>query len=255
MTRVETGAGGTEKLKKEIKHQVEVDIRKVHRRKKMLRWGGCLILIAIVGGGLFFAGAWAVAASGLYKVPLISSWAFHPPEPLHEVRIEENAEEISVLERMRTEINELISTKYPGQLQVSEANVIINEDLLTTFLMQNISVAAEHAGAEIIKSQIAIEPAGMEIFVHMIHSERQVYLSVVVIPEVVDNDISLDIKSARLGNLPLPTWAAGFALETFLGSALSVLQVPVVGFVHLDSIDLIYGKLRLNGAIEYTTFE
>ena len=221
----------------------------------MLRWGGCLILVAVVGGGLFFTGAWAVAASGLYNVPMISSWAFHPPDPIHDVEVEENVEEVSVLERMRTEINDLISTNFPGQLQVSEASVIIEEQLLTTFLLQNITAAAEHAGAEIIKSQIAIEPAGMEIFVHMVHKERPVYLSLVVIPEVIDNDIDLDIISARLGNLPLPTWAAGYALNTFLGSALSVLQVPVVGFVHLDSIDLIYGKLRLNGAVEYTTLE
>lgn len=255
MTRVETGAGSTEKLKKEIKHQVEVDIRKVHRRKKMLLWGSFLIIVVVVGGGLFFAGVWAVAASGLYDVPMISSWAFHPPEPIHEVKVEENAEDKSVLERMRTEINDIISTQYPGQLQVSEANVIIDERLLTEFLMQNITAAAEHAGVEIIKSQIAIEPAGMEIYLHMIQEERPVYISLIVIPEVVDNDINLDIRSAHLGNLPLPTWAAGYALNTFLGSALSVLQVPVVGFVHLDSIDLIYGKLRLNGEIEYTTFE
>jgi hypothetical protein len=255
MTRVETGAGSTEKLKKEIKHQVEVDIRKVHRRKKMLLWGSSLILVVVVGGGLFFAGAWAVAATGLYDVPMISSWAFHVPVPIHEVHVEESVDEVSVLEQMRTEINDLISTQYTGQIQASEANVVIDEELLTTFLIQNISGAVEHAGAEIVKSQIAIEPTGMEIFLHIAQKERPVYISLIVIPEVVDNDINLDIRSARLGNLPLPTWAAGYALNTFFGSALSVLQVPIVGFVHLDSIDLIYGKLRLNGAIEYTTFE
>ncbi len=255
MTRVETGATSTENLKKEIKHQVEVDIRKVHRRKKMLKFGGCLLLFVLVGGGIFFAGAWTVAASGLYEVPFFSSWAFYEPEPLHEVVLEEDYESVGVLERMRTDINELISTQYPGQLQVSAASVTIEETLLTAFLYQNVSVAAEHAGAKIKEAQVALEPQGMEIFVYMIHKERPVYISLLVIPQVVDNNIDLDIQSARIGNLPIPSFAAGFALNTFLGSALSVLHIPAVGFVHLDSIDLLYGKLILNGAIEYTTFE
>lgn len=213
------------------------------------------MLLAVIGGGIFFAGAWVVAASGLYEVPLFSGWAFHEPEPLHEVVLEEDYENVGVLERMRTEINELIRTHYPGQLRVSAASVSIEETLLSTYLYQNVSMAAGHADAEIEKAQVALEPQGMEIFVHMIHKGRPVYISFLVIPQVVDNDIYLDIQSARIGSLPIPSFAASFVLNTFLGSALSVLQIPAVGFVHLDSIDLLYGKLKLNGTIEYTTFE
>lgn len=254
MTRVETSAPSTEKLTKEIKHQIDVDLKKVRRRRKILRIGGCLIVVLVLGGGLFFTGAWMMAASGLYNVPIISAWAFHTPEPLHEVKLGEGVKEENALDQMRTEINNLINTQYAGQVQVSEANVVLDEELLTSFLVQNISDVSETRSVEIIKSQIAIEPEGMEIFLHMIWREQPIYISVVAVPRVIENDIKLDIISAHLGNLPLPTWVVGHVINVFFGSAMNILQIPMVGFINIESIDLIYGKLRLNGEIEYTTF-
>lgn len=255
MARVESGASGAEQMKKQITRQVEVDIRKMQRRKKMIRCGSCLFLVVLFFAALAGFIAWAMAASGMYQVPFFSSWAFNEPEPIHRVVIEDDFEDVEVLERMRTQINNLITTENPGQLRLSEASVTVDEELITAYLNQNIASAAEQANAEIIRAQVAVEPKGMEIFVHMIRNDKPIYIRLLIIPEVIENDINLNIIDARLGNLPIPTWAAGYALNTLMGSALSVLQVPVVGFVHLSGIDLIYGKLVLNGSIEYTTFK
>jgi len=252
MARVEPASSDSEQLKKEIKKQVVVDIKKQARRKKLFRYGSCLLLILAVVVFAALMSLWALALSGLYDVPVFSDMFFKTPEPIHQVEIKDDIEDIDLLEYLESEINEIVPTGEPGELTITEASVSLDEYVLTAFLWQRL---AELPDYKIIHAQIAVEPAGMEIFIHGERGYRPFYLTIMTIPKVADENLELDIISAKLGNLRIPSTLISTVLNTLLANILDILQLPIIGFVSLDEIELLYGKIKLNGLIEYTTFD
>ncbi|MDD4994925.1 MAG: hypothetical protein PHW53_00390 [Patescibacteria group bacterium] len=254
MTRVET-AQDPEDVKKEIRKQVEVDIHKEAKRRKMFRCCSCLVIFLILGGGVAFLAAWGVAKTGIYDIPFISSWAFHVPEPVHEVRLEEDYRKFDFLESMRSDINNLMETEYPGKLQASSASVSLPESAITAFILQNIIPLAEQSGFTVEKAQVAVETAGMELYGHIKRGDKSFYITINAVPEVVENDIRLNVTSAKFGDLKVPVWIADAIFGTFLDSVLKALKLPLIGFVNLERMDLVREKIVLYGTIEYTTFK
>jgi|GEM_PF-2677471 len=252
MARVETGSSNNEELKKEIKKQVVVDIKKQARRRKLFRYGSCLLLILFIVLFIAFICMWAIALSGLYEIPVLSKMLFKTPAPIHEVEIRDDIEEVDLLEHLESEINELVPTGSPGELTITEASVSLDEYVLTAFIWQRLNELPDY---EIIHAQVAVEPQGMEIFIHGKKNERPFYLTVMTMPKVVDGNLELEITSARLGNLRIPSALISTVLNTLLANILDILQLPIIGFVSLDNIELLYGQVRLEGLIEYTTFD
>lgn len=256
MVRVEEGQTSNE-LKKQITRQVEVDLRKQARRKKIVRFFGCLALLVVVVGGLLIGGAWLAARTGLYDVPLISSWAFKTPVPIHKVEGAENFQQIDLLENLESKIVNLMKTEYPGKLRVSAAEVSLEEEILTAYIRQNIDGIVENVSPSYKVSyvQLAAEPEDMEFFLRLDRDDNlPVYLSVLFVPVPKDSKIDLDIKNVRIGNLNIPTFIAKPLAGALFGSLIEMLKIPTVGFFYLKDIKLDYGELILIGGIEYTTF-
>jgi len=244
----------TAELKKDIKKQVEVDLRKQARRKKLFRCFSCLVLLIAVFGAVVFIGAWLVARTGLYEIPMISSWAFQVPEPVHRVDTSKGYTADDLLLSMRTDINNLIETQYPGQLLVSEASISLDEEIITAYLAETIQPSLVASGFILNQFQLAVEPEAIEIFGYLSRGDRPVYVTITAVPTILEDDISLEIKQARLGNLPVPKSIISIFFGPLVESMLKAFQLPTVGFVSLRDIELMYSKIKLIGAIEYTTF-
>jgi hypothetical protein len=255
MARIDTSkATSAENLKKEVRKQVEVDLKKRARRKKLLKCGSCLFLLVIVIGGLFLAGAVLLAKSGLYDIPMISSWAFQEPEPIHEVVGEENLDADDLLYSMQSEINDLIESQSPGQLQVSEASITLDEAAITAYLKEVVEPSLNESGFQVRDFQLAVEPEVIEIYTEMTRQEMLFYISILAKPKIVNDNLGLEIERARLGNLAIPTSIIRLFFGPLIESVLKAFKIPTVGFVSLQDIELMYGKVKLIGAIEYTTF-
>lgn len=256
MVRIEDDkTTGNEELKKNIARQVEVNLTRKKRRKKIQRIASCFVLVIVFLFIVFSFFAWLMSETGLYDVPFITEITFQPPEPLHPVEDPGSFEEVAIVENLRTKINNLIETEYPGQLTVSGAEIGIPEEILTVFLREQIKVPAEKYNFVVKRAQVAVEPKGMEFFIHLERTGlRDVYLSIIINPRVKDESITFDIMSARLGNLNIPSFVATPIINTFLGPAIQALEIPLVGFVFIQEIGLGDREVILKGDVEYTTF-
>jgi len=237
MTKVEPSKQQSkEALKKEIKEQVEVDIRRSARKKKLFRCCSCFIIFIAFIGALVFGAAWAVARTGLYEVPYVSSWAFRAPEPMHEVTVPASYDATGSFEDFESMLGQ-------GGSQIS-----IKEEMLNAILLGQLVAPLSETGLDVERAQIAIEPEGMEIFIHLARDEKvNIYLSILAMPKIDGNNIGFDVSKVRLGNLTIPDFIAGPVISSFLGSALGSLQLPMVGFMEIKDIKLNYGEIVLMG--------
>ncbi|MBU0649045.1 hypothetical protein KJ969_03020 [Patescibacteria group bacterium] len=237
MTKVEQDKQESqEALKKEIKQQVEVDIRRSARKKKLFRCCSCFIIFIAFIGALVFGAAWVVAKTGLCEVPYVSSWAFKAPESLHEVVVPKSYDGASSFE------------DFGATLGHAQSQISIKEEMLNALLLDQLIQPLSETGLDVERAQIAVESEGMEIFLHLARDEKvNIYLSIIAMPKIDGNRIGFDVVSVRLGNLGIPDFIAGPVISSFLGSALGALELPMVGLMELKEIKLNYGEIVLQG--------
>lgn len=153
---------------------------------------GCLGIIIGLFLALIFALIYGLAASGIYKIPLLSSLVYREPEPVKVVSLTKKSS---------------LEDKFSSLLNIKEKqiNLPINEEELTALINKD---------QRLKKSQIAITKEEMELYaISRIKNSQDLYFKVSFIPQVEKEKIDLLIKKMQIGSLVIPKILANLTKE------------------------------------------
>ncbi|MFA6533555.1 MAG: hypothetical protein WCT37_00105 [Patescibacteria group bacterium] len=209
MTRIETGLpadnyGGAD-LREPIKAEAPAwrPEQKAIRHRSFFSCFNCLG-IAVLFFAVVVGGAAVVAArTGLVSLPVLTALVYQPPEPIHWVK--NNA------------------PRPLPNLTAPASRLVLDEASLTKSLqgsVQEFNLSQERL--QIRLAQVAIEPDNLEIFAQFSRPAGG-YLSFELAPRLANGKLIFIVKKIKLGQLGLPRWLGGIALEQLLNSQLDEL--------------------------------
>lgn len=204
-----------------------MDIKKPVKQKKKSRFKfccfSCLIVFII---GLLLA-LYVISASGLVNVPGLSSLVFtNEPEPTREVEPE-------------TKIEQVMEEKIYNSIVGGSNRLALTEQELTGLLAQDKNME---------KANIAIEDEQIEIFAKVNQKGfDNLYITLVISPEIKENQLKLGIKKTKIGKLPLPAFIANYIVNLVLANY----QVAShSSFQYIDQLSLVDHNLVIKGDLE-----
>lgn len=196
--------------------------RVIKRRRPLFGCCNCFgIFFLLVVGGLGW-GVWTLARTGVVTIPVVSTIAYHDPQPVQAVP---------------DTLPSAATVALTGDRQVTITQETLTQLVRERFVGQSVN------GITIQSAQVAITPDALELFLDL---ERPVngVVTLGVVPTVqTDGQVHLNLQHAQLGLVSLPTgWAQWFidrSLGTALNRSLGELPFPVTG------IQLASGSLTL----------
>ncbi len=207
------------------------------------KWGKNLVscavfLVAFLVILMVFLGA-ALAKTGLVEVPLFS-YLYHGPQPIRLVQ-----GEAVTWDEFRIRLAGRIYEQRDYKTDVY--SIQISEREITGLLISSVDGALRDTDWQPLVTQIAVSPAGMEMFLKF---KWRDYLNLDLLfvfePKVDEQgNIYFDIKKTRFGDYPLPaSWGrtiAGFVLSRDLGTW----ELKIAGEKAIKSISLLEKSINL----------
>lgn len=189
------GNGGVsrEKMKKEIKEE----IRRDEKRRKLVNCIGCLTLKLVVLLAVVLFTASLVAKTGLYEIPVLTNWLYHPSEPTRIVQplIGYDGEQVMQNAMARAEYNGITSS----------FSISLSEQELTTIAAEAAEKSDNESGFAIKSVQMTVSTDGIELFAVSPRSERDVTIKSLFLPSISDNGkMIFDVKTLEIGALDIP---------------------------------------------------
>lgn len=219
-----------------------------NERKKR---GSCLGIMGVILGVLFIGGAWVVAATGLVTVPVISSLAYRPVQPMHQVKAG-----VSVAQTVQSTLPTLITKKYQatgGRQTVFDVSIQIPESALTRTIQDGL----EKNAIEIIDTkgtQIAVgEGQMLELYVPIKRNGNTTPL-LVTMHLVQDQGVfDLSIDHAVLGSMPLPAMWIGALTESAVTEQLTYLNKAISTYMSVHTLETKDAALVITGEVHLQT--
>ena len=180
------------------------------------------LLFLLATGGV----ALALAATGLFEVPVLSK-LFSPP-PL--------AEEFSY----QTVSAEQFKSKLEALGSASGAvDLVFTDDEVST-IVADVLYQSDPSSNPFKELVVKFEEGVVKVAGTLTQNDAQFYVEVAV-DKPVGGELQLDIKEARLGVLPIPSFVIDAVLSTLLGPGSPWENLPVGG------IDVSEGSITLTG--------
>lgn len=230
--------GATEKLKdKEFRETIRKEVRGAVRqglwRSKIRGCCGCALLALLVFLTLLGLLAYALAETGLVRVPLFSRF-YHEPRPARSV------------EPAATTLPATLQTQFRRQLESRTITFTISEEVLTRTIRD---LAATQTSLTFSGAQVAVLPDGLHLFARFELRGSRGTMRVRLVPELRNNTPTFRIRKVELGELPL--WHRPFdilarrALATKLEEALRGFS----SFMTLTGMSIEPGAVKITGEL------
>lgn len=234
-----------ESLKKELRKEVKPT--KIIKRGRFLGCGNCFSLFIIIIFLIIGSGAWAVAQTGLIKVPIFSRWFYNEPAPMHWVHLSggsfspEDTINKAIKKSLVNQIGTVLEEKIPIDL------IFVEEDL--TYLIREAGDALNQQNSKIkfYDSQIAVNSDRAELFtkIEFVNRKAETALIVDFIPELEDGQIKLKLLKVKFGNLPLPAILGNLAVNLLLRGQIENIS-KAVSLGDIMAVDLRPGEFIIN---------
>lgn len=246
-------------------------------------WGcwclaSCVLVPLVFGLVATVYALWITAASGVVRIPILSSMAYAKHDPLRVVAPEKGTglelispEMLKALEQGNTNpeaLNAMFSeeqlaalTKQLGRLSngapSGHLNIDVSEGMLTGSLRQTASktnATAESSSQkekptfDLTRAQITVSKnQGIEVYLPFAENVQGSALRAYLRPSIVDESLRLDLTDLWIGNLHIPaSWVGLFsreALDKALESAAPSLKQSFI----LSTLDVGEGNVHLEG--------
>lgn len=208
---------------------------------------GCFFLIflvfLVVVGGL----AWIVAASGLVSVPLVSNWAYKPPNPLRVV-LAGPPLETYVSETFGNVLTDRLQSG-SGRLEDKDVELLLSENSLTTSL-QTIIKDNDLSFLSSNTAQVAIdEKQGIEIFLPLAGQINGNALSLLVKIKVENGLLVADEVKLKIGNLSIPAFLTDIFLKPASNKGSDYLNQKIGRYASIKAIETSEGILKVSGTL------
>jgi hypothetical protein len=211
----------------------------------------CLFLLALL---LAAAGAivWFLAASGLVTLPIISSWVYKAPTPIHDVVAS------APLDVYLSEVfNDLLTDRLQaggGVLIDRSVEVSLPEGSITASF-RDLIAEVEVPWFDFEKAQVAVGEDGLELFLPLINSENNNALILFLVPGAVDGLVSLQSSRISLGSLTTPTWFSDSLLTPLLRQGLNPLNELVGRYAAVEKVEVGEGEMTVVGELSVEVME
>ena len=224
MTLVGNDGVGREKMKKEIIKEVRHD----EKRRKAINCLGCLFLKLIFFLVVALLVAFGVAKTGLYEIPVLTNWLYHPGEPIRVVQplIGSDGEQV-----MR---NAMARAEYNAAVNLFSVN--LTEQELTTLVVEAAAKQGGESGFEIKLVQMTVSEEGIELFAVSPRSERDVTIKSLIRPVVTEGKMLLDVRTLEIGALSIPGSFVSLVSKIVSGQLSDALSLSASGLGELHEV-------------------
>lgn len=230
-----------EKLKEEIRGEVISEMKKKKHRKIFSCCFLKLLFVILILGGLTAA----LAKTGVVDIPVFSKLFYKPPAPervvLADVGAEKSFEDI-LGQKIEQQIESGEKSEDGKKIEVS---LEFTEEELTGFIKD--IEASENS--PFTNSQVSVSSEGVEIF-GQLKELNKTFLTVVLKPEITEDDFKISFKKIKIGTLPLPGALGDFLADKLLKDQIESVKKIISKNGKLESIDLLDGKIIFRGLID-----
>lgn len=211
----------------------------------------CLFLLAIL---LVTAGVvvWLLTAAGLITMPMISSWTYKTPVPIHEV-VSGTSLEVYLSETFNDLLTERLQAG-GGALIDRSVQVALPESSITASF-RDLTVGINVPWFDFEKAQVAVGDGGLEIFLPIAGAENENALILFLIPGAFDGLVTLESSQITLGNLTAPNWLSGSVLTPLMRQGLNPLNQLVGRYASIKEITISDGTLMISGDLTVEVME
>jgi hypothetical protein len=206
-------------MKHEVFDAVSKSNRKPHPR---LACCGMLMVFFVVGIGVC---AWLAAATGLVRVPLVSSLAYERPVPVTEVRAGVPVETTIVTQLSASALSD-----------TDTIDIVLSEESLTA----SFRTMVEEAGVSFVRTedvQVAVvEGRGLELFFPLRNNEQETAVRAILQIGTGSNRLSATVIDVRFGTLPLPSWLIAASVDALVSGVLTRMNESVPAGASITSV-------------------
>lgn len=244
MTRVEKNASVKEELE-QMKGSVVAEVREHNRKRRPMLTCSLVILFFVV---CFFAWmAWLVAATGLIRLPLFTSLAYHTPEPIHTVEPGVPVD-VFVNEQLTSEVTKRLQAG-SGVIEDRTISLTISESSLTATLRS----LMEESGLTFLDAsvaQIVLSPSsGASLFVPFTNNDLHSAIALEMAVGVLDGKISLTPTLLRVGSLEVPRVFLVRLLDPLIAQEVATLNDELTGYAAVSAVEVTEGFVTLTGEL------
>ncbi len=244
MIRQEGGENADGKItltRDELKDEIRKELRHESRRRFFFSLALYLIFFFIMLGLPFLLIAVIAAQSGLYHVPVLSSWLYHPPAPVRIVVPLAGAGPDAIITS--------VTAKATYDQATGVAELTFSEQELTTLFAASVE-EADASGTlpfPLESMQVALLDGNIMEFYAV--TEREGYEAPVILsvtPQVTAGRLEMDTVDFHIGSFDVPDFMSDLVLDAFAANAMSGLEEGFAGVGALDDIGAEEGKLRVD---------
>lgn len=235
-----------EKLKEEIRTEILKEMKKKKRRKFLtccfLELTTILVLLSLV--------LIVLAKTGLVQIPFFSKFFFKKsiPQRIVTVTQDEIANfEANFTEKLKQQVMLKVQPGITGQKV--EVNLELTENDLTAFI-KNLEMNNK---LPLKNSQASVTPEAIEIFGEIIEPQ-ETSLIIAIKPELQDNNLKINFKKIKLGNLSIPIYFGSSLMNKFLTQQLREIEEAISRVGKLENISLTNKKIILKGQVDVLVF-
>jgi uncharacterized protein YpmS len=221
-----------DEIKKEVKHQA--------RRRVVMTLVLYLVFFALMLGLPFLLLAGVAAKTGLYDVPVLTSWLYDPPAPTRTVvpLAGSNSDDILASMTARASFNEVL-----GIVELS-----LSEQELTTLIKQSVADAAEAETLPFPLESVQVALLGdgvMEFYAVTEREGNQAPVLLQVAPHAVNGALELETVDFLIGSFDVPDFMTDMILDAVTSSLTEGLEQGLAVVGGLDDIFVEEEKLRV----------
>ncbi len=239
MSRVEK----TESVQDRVRDEVVLDIR--DKKSKRNFWSNCFFLLLAFVVGCFLWIGWIVASTGLYYIPVLSSLAFHKPEP---IRVVASGTPVEVLAEstFKSVLAERLQSG-GGKLTDRSIALTIPESSLTATIrntFQNSSMALIDSSGV----QVAVLPnQQFELFIPL-KNEMQKTAAIAHISLTANQGVmNLVLKDVSVGSFHAPQFLIASLVQSYVNAQLSSINQALGSYMRVDALTYKQGSVILSG--------
>lgn len=244
MVRIEQKPLDPEKIRREIKKELESEIKMkeswIHRR--LIGCVNCLISVIIVIALLVFGIGFFLAKSGIKDIPVLTYYFYDPPVPKRWVTVPEDMMSLDIDTIFNQKVSSVFGSDIDfkdlknldvGALGIDNKDIMFSEEELSVLFQQFIeSQRLKDSSIKASYGQIVIEPDMIELYV-VFTEPVDVRVIIWMVPEFINNTLSVEISQIRLGDIVLP--------DIFNRSASKIIN-PLLGKLNALIPDGVYIK-------------
>ncbi len=249
MSRIEksggSGSGSSGNTIAEDRHRDEViqDIgTKTSKRHPKLN---CFFLLLAVLVAFVMWIAWMVAATGLFYIPVLSSVAFHKPEP---IRVVSPGTSVEVL--AESTFKSVLAQRLQagrGKLTDRTIELSIPESSLTASIRKSLETTTidfiDPSGA-----QVAILPdQQFEIFLPLKNGAQKTAVTARINIAANKGVMTLTLKDVYVGSFHAPRLLVGSLVESYVNTQLASINQSLGSYMEVDALTYKQGSVLMSG--------